>query len=166
MNIRLQQFTEVISAVNHRFDINYKRIDVKTIKRLNNIEKGNRSKTSFYNFVLRVLVKQGYIKKEEKTYYRILKRVDKIQINTKLSNKNDLTKETKERAKSLYEIEEVKKPLDFNICHFCGNIINSRKKVYHINVSRGTKLPFCNNECKKSWIYKIQKERNKKTRLK
>lgn len=166
MSIRLKIFTEVISAINHRFDINYKRIDVKTIKRLNNIENPDRSKTSLYNFALKELVKQGFIIKEKKTYYRILKRVDKIQINTKQDDKNDLTKDPKERVKSLYEIEEIKKPLDFNICHFCENIINSRKKVYHINASRGTKLPFCNNECKKSWIYKIQKERNKKTRLK
>lgn len=156
MNVRLQVFNEVISAINHRYDIKYKRIDVKTIKKMNNIEKNDRSKTSFYNFVLRELINQGYIEKKEKTYYRILKKVDKVVIPNFQNNKKHSTK----------RLEEPRNPLNLNICYYCGKTITSRNKTYHINVSRQIKYAFCNKECKIKWIYKIQRQNNKKKRSK
>jgi len=134
MNIKKMILLEIIAAINYNYSKNRSLITVGLIKKINGIDKSNRSRTVLYIHHLKFLEKLGFIKRDHrfsstsKARYKILKRISSFKFDD---------------GKTVN--------FEINICDYCRT--DCKKKFFHINISRNETHVFCSKECKLRWIF-------------
>lgn len=160
MSVRLRIITEVVKAINHIYDLKYQHVSIKMIKTLNNIEKGNRTRSNYYRYFLDILNLLGVVDKLNKKW-KILRPISKEDIEKLMEyhKKRTKTKADKLVLTFMRENREEIEDLLEKKCEFCEEKI-TKKPVYHFNNTTQQKHIFCSDKCRNEWIYKKSKEEN------
>jgi len=161
MSIKYKLLFEIVDAINRNYDQNVFHITIKDIKRMakkySDLDISDKSRGSFYVYILKELETQGFIEKRGK-FYRIINPIYLLEVKVEglITPKGETIKKIHKKKQKKIESKKFETINDNNLCQNC-NRRKANPKHRHINHARDEIRFFCSKECKLNWIFEYQK---------